>query len=294
MHKVRRQTEIDFINCINEVSKGTVSESSLSLLQRMKRLLPPGPQPVRLCTKKFNCEVYNATQLFDLQGDASKLVAEDGGEKKYLNTLSVPEVLYIKLNCPVLLLNNLSHQLVNGLREKVTAFSQNTVTVYFDSLSKNVTLKPETFTVYCILREQVVATRIQIPISLAFSITIHKVQGLTLERIKVDGENIFRQGQLGVAIGRTTMKKNLSLINFNPRSVLKHDTSLYEFYDSFVSFDFDKNLQCCRLKISETIGDSKHDKQCYEEIRFVVDDEHEMSDLSQEEIEEIEKRIVIH
>lgn len=37
LHEVRRQSEIDFINCINEVSKGIVSESSLSLLQGMKR-----------------------------------------------------------------------------------------------------------------------------------------------------------------------------------------------------------------------------------------------------------------
>lgn len=70
--------------------------------------------------------------------------------------------------------------------------------------------------------------------------------------------------------------------------MLKHETSLYEFYDTFVSFDFSDNLQCCRLQISETIGDSKRDQQCCEEISF-IDDEHEMSDFSQEEIEEIEK-----
>lgn len=133
-----------------------------------------------------------------MQGDASNFVAEDSGDKKYLNTLSVPEVLYLKLNCPVLLLKNLSPQLVNGLRGKVTGFSKNTFTVYFDSLSKNVILKPETFTVYCTSREQVVATRIQIPISLAFGITIHKAQGLALERIEVYGDNIFSPGQLGV------------------------------------------------------------------------------------------------
>lgn len=204
-----------------------------------------------------------------MQGDASNFVAEDSGDKIYLNTLSVPQVLYLKLNCPVLLLKNLSPQLVNGFRGKV--FFQNTVTVYFDSLSKNVVLKPETFTVYCTAREQVVATRIQIPISLALGISIHKAQGLTLERIEVDGDNIFSPGQFGVALGRTTMKKNLRLINFNPRSVLKHETSLYEFYDTFVSFDFSDNLHCCRLQISETIGDSKHDQQCCEEISFIDD-----------------------
>lgn len=42
------------------------------------------------------------------------------------------------------------------------------------------------------------------------------------------------------------------------------------------------------MQIFETIGDSKHDKQCCEEISF-IDDEHEMSDFSKEEMEEIEK-----
>eukprot|EP00105_Crassostrea_gigas_P043833 XP_019927981.1 PREDICTED: uncharacterized protein LOC109620304 [Crassostrea gigas] len=51
--------------------------------------------------------------------DASNFVAEDSGDKKYLNTLSVPLVLYLKLNCPVLLLKMLSPQLVNGFRGKV-------------------------------------------------------------------------------------------------------------------------------------------------------------------------------
>lgn len=36
-----------------------------------------GPQPVRLCPKKFNCDVYNATNLFELQGNASMFGAEE-------------------------------------------------------------------------------------------------------------------------------------------------------------------------------------------------------------------------
>lgn len=40
------------------------------------------------------------------------------------------------------------------------------------------------------------------------------------------------------------------------------------------------------LQIAETIGDSKHDQQCCEEISF-IDDEYEMSDFSQEEIEKL-------
>ena len=106
--------------------------------------------------------------------------------------MPVPDILYLKLNCPVLLLRNLSDHLVNGLKGK----ANEEVSVYFESLSKDIKIKPETFTVYSALKEQVVASRIQFPISLAFSMATHKAQGLTLDRIEVDGDNIFSAGQL--------------------------------------------------------------------------------------------------
>lgn len=138
---VLRQTEVDFITCINEVSKGTLlSEESLALLQRMKRPLPPGPPPVRLCAKKFDCDVFNASKLFDFPGEAKCYAAEDSGKKKYLNNMPVPEILYLKLNCPVLLLKNLSDHLVNGLKGKVTGLANDEVSVYFEGLSKDINI----------------------------------------------------------------------------------------------------------------------------------------------------------
>lgn len=59
------------------LKKKPVSKSSLSLLQRWYFFFTSGPQHVRLCPKKFNCDVYNATQLFELQGNASMFGAEE-------------------------------------------------------------------------------------------------------------------------------------------------------------------------------------------------------------------------
>lgn len=62
-----------------------------------------------------------------------------------------PEILYRKLNCPVLLLKNLSDHLVNGLKGKVTGLANDEVYVYFEGLSKDIKIKSETFTVYSAL-----------------------------------------------------------------------------------------------------------------------------------------------
>lgn len=54
-----------------------------------------------------------------------------------------------------------------------------------------------------------------------------------------------------------------------------------------LSFDFSENLQCCRLHFFRTIGDSEHDQQSCQEISFVVDNGHQISDFNQEEIEKL-------
>lgn len=70
----------------------------------MKRPLPSGPQTVRLCAKKNDCDVYNASTLIDMPGSATSCTAEYSGEKQYMHMLSDFEVLHLKRDCPILLL----------------------------------------------------------------------------------------------------------------------------------------------------------------------------------------------
>jgi hypothetical protein len=64
----------------------------------------------------------------------------------------------------------------------------------------------EIFTVYSSVDSKVVASRHLIPLALAYGATIHKAQGLTLDRVEVDCSSIFKPGLLGVAIGRARKK----------------------------------------------------------------------------------------
>ncbi|KAL3876127.1 hypothetical protein ACJMK2_033999 [Sinanodonta woodiana] len=94
-----------------------------------------------------------------------------------------------------MLVKNISSALVNGLQGKVVAMKEDSVTADFEN--DLVQLGRETFTVYSSIDKKNVATRHQIPLILSFSITIHKAQGLTLDRVEVDASNIFAPGQLG-------------------------------------------------------------------------------------------------
>lgn len=61
---------------------------------------------------------------------------------------------------------------------------------------------------------------VQFPVTLAWASTIHKVQGLTLDAVRVDAQQCFEAGQFYVAISRVRRLADLSLLGFDPHSVL--------------------------------------------------------------------------
>ena len=83
---------------------------------------------------------------------------------------------------------------------------------------------------------EVQAQRSQIPLILAWALSIHKAQGQTLERVRVDLGNIFEKGQAYVALSRATSQEGLQIIRFDPKKVMAHD-KVRQFYDSLYSAD---------------------------------------------------------
>ena len=83
---------------------------------------------------------------------------------------------------------------------------------------------------------EVQASRSQIPLILAWALSIHKAQGQTLERVKVDLGKIFEKGQAYVALSRATTQEGLQITRFDPKKVMAHD-KVRGFYDSLYSID---------------------------------------------------------
>lgn len=67
------------------------------------------------------------------------------------------------------------------------------------------------------------ATRVQVPLILAWAMTIHKAQGLTLDRVSVNLAGVFEDGQAYVACSRSTSLSGLQIFNYTrPRWVTTH------------------------------------------------------------------------
>jgi ATP-dependent DNA helicase PIF1 len=81
---------------------------------------------------------------------------------------------------------------------------------------------------------EVQAQRKQIPLILAWALSIHKAQGQTLERVKVDLGKVFEKGQAYVALSRATTKDGLQILNFRPEKVRTHH-KVAQFYEALYS-----------------------------------------------------------
>lgn len=77
--------------------------------------------------------------------------------------------------------------------------------------------------------DQYVATRTQIPLALAWALSIHKSQGMTLEYVEVSSKDIFESGQLYVALSRATHLNGLKVTGFK-RNQMPMDPDVLQFY----------------------------------------------------------------
>lgn len=81
---------------------------------------------------------------------------------------------------------------------------------------------------------EVQASRSQIPLILAWALSIHKAQGQTIDRVKVDLGKIFEKGQAYVALSRATCQEGLQITRFDPKKVMAHDR-VRTFYNGLYS-----------------------------------------------------------
>ncbi|KAH3896149.1 hypothetical protein DPMN_020322 [Dreissena polymorpha] len=116
-------------------------------------------------------------------------------------------------------------------------------------------MMPEKFELFDASQNKVLASSSQIPVILAFAMTVHHAQGQIIQNLEIDSASFFAPGQLGVAVGRAVCKQGLCIRNLNMTSAfLKHPNSVYELYEnSFKAVEAD--MSCCSKVLDKCIED---------------------------------------
>jgi hypothetical protein len=97
----------------------------------MDRPIPNEQSSVDLFARNLEVDVYNYHKLQSLEGEMKVYHSQDEGSQHYLNKFVALKNLGLKINCPVMLICNLSDTLVNGLRVVVKKLDTDSIEVKF-------------------------------------------------------------------------------------------------------------------------------------------------------------------
>lgn len=207
LDKVRRQDEPEFVRALGEFRCGRVWGDTARLLQSRVKSNPPAAMP-RLFTHNVQVDKWNQFQLSELPGDETVLEAEQTGpehQREFLTkNLLTPATLRLKPGALVMFTvnknepGNLRPLFVNGQIGEVEKIESGVVSVR----SHGESIRVEPFTWRYDSQDQDSGAFTQFPLRLAWAMTIHKSQGLTLDSAYLDIRAAREPGQAYVAVSR--------------------------------------------------------------------------------------------
>ncbi|XP_075040101.1 ATP-dependent DNA helicase PIF1 [Mixophyes fleayi] len=223
---VRRQTDKKFISLLQAIRLGRCTEEVTRqlLLTSNHKIERDGILATRLCTHKDDVDLTNERRLQQLPGEIHTYDALDSDPMlvKTMNTqCPVAQQIQLKKGAQVMLAKNLdvAQGLVNGARGVVIGFEGAGKALPKVRFLCGVTevMKMERWVIKG--HGGIYLTRQQLPLKLAWAISIHKSQGMTLDCVEISLSRVFESGQAYVALSRARSLEGLRVMDFDPKAV---------------------------------------------------------------------------
>lgn len=220
-----RQSDDDILlSILNGIRVGEVED-----LHREALLARMGHEPAEgvphLYTHNVDVDKQNIERLVALPGFARTYEMRTKGSKKYVELLRrgvmAPDVLQLKKDAVVMFVkNDLQGKFVNGTLGQVTDFSPMGDPVVTTRDGRKIEVEPETWRFED--GDTVRAEIIQLPLRLAWAVTVHKSQGMTLDAARIDLAKTFVAGQGYVALSRVRSLAGLYLEGMHDLAFSRH------------------------------------------------------------------------
>ena len=226
LEKKFRQDDNQLIFVLDEIRSGQISQTSYDILnERHQKDLDIEFTPTKLYTHNMDVDRINKDELSRLDSTSVSFNYESEGAKsnieKLFKSALVQEELTLKKDAVVMFIkNNPEKYYINGTTGVVIDFSKDDKKLPIVKLSNGYVIKVE-YEDWSIENDKgkVSAKISQIPLKLAWAITIHKSQGMTLDAAQIDLSKTFEVGQGYVALSRIKNIEGLRLMGFNEKAL---------------------------------------------------------------------------
>lgn len=232
LHEQHRHSDNELPGILNDIRSGTAGEQTKIPLRTRYKKEPEGPvKPTKLYCRNINVDVINEQELAKIDSPEKVFPMGAVGFNATVESLKrsclAPAELKLKIGAEVMFIKNDAHgKFVNGTRCVVVGFEKTPESYPIIKTHDN-----DVFVAYPeewkyedngIVR----AIITQIPLRLAWAITIHKSQGMTLDAAEIDLGDAFEPGMGYVALSRVRKLSGLKLMNLNEMALKVHPNIL--------------------------------------------------------------------
>lgn len=224
----------EFLTILNDIRRGVINERVEAFLNRKKSDDDDFFEGTRLFPRRNQTDAFNSKELEKLPGESICFPTEYSGNPRSIEQLKknspLPDELWIKEDALVMLRqNDPKGRWVNGSTGHIREIAADDIKIELMN-GRFITVEPVTFSMLN-AEGAALAAAVNFPLTLAYAATIHKAQGMTLDRLMVNLNALWEPGHAYVAISRVIDPSNLRVEAWQPSSI-KADPIVEQFYRS--------------------------------------------------------------
>jgi ATP-dependent DNA helicase PIF1 len=225
LEEQHRQEDNDFLKILNEIRDNKVSAwARKKLAGRLQKEIEGWEKPTKLYTHNIDVDLINKKELGKIVAKPKTYDMTSRGAKNLVENLKrgclAPEELVLKVGAVVMFVRNKfsgnTPHYVNGTMGRVSGFNGSNMPIIQTRLGK-VEVEYATWTIE--VGGETKAEITQLPLKLAWAITIHKSQGLSMDCAEIDLSKCFEPGMGYVALSRVRTLDGLKLLGLNDLSL---------------------------------------------------------------------------